>query len=448
MLKKIMFIVVTTSMLSFVSGCGGAASSSSQSSSDPTPTPTPVAPDQVPDDNARVFNVGTGSGDLVVDGNNFVVGGQMITLTNSDIIKIKGGSYNIITIENIAVPISGKPVFVFNDGEVKFENGVKPMILENLNNVIISGQGTTGLSHGFSFKNNSYRAVSMYKPINNFTFRNAQFENIDDYVINFLNNYDYIYDGSSNSYSKNLRFLNLKGNNVTQFITISGGLTNTQRRGLVQNIEVAGLQLTNSPHGGTFVYIGLAEDYNVHNNYLSDINQSTDIHNGIFMLIGNGKFYNNLAQNHQGNLIRAWITSVIKNNTITEIYNNIAYNSRRYSLAEIQVPPDMQGFATHKVGNAKIYNNTAGKMNTEFYSYTGRVLDVYDIGGTIEAYNNLVFENSDNGNDKIFNYVQTLPDVEFNNVYKSTTAEAITNVITYQSLINGVGAVKQNFVVP
>lgn len=403
--------------------------------------------DVKPDEGARVFNVGNGSGTLTIDGQNFSINGQKVNLTNSDVFKVKGGNYDQIVIKNISVPTSGKPVFIFNDGEVIFD-GQKTMELTNINNVIVSGQGTDGITHGFSFKNNPYRAVWMYKPINNFTLRNMKFENIRDYVIVYQDN-DTVYNGSSASVSKNLRFLNLHGQNVATFITLGGHLGGSNITGVIQNVEVAGLQLTNAPTVGTAVYLGAAEDYNLHNNYMNNINQNNDNHNGIFMVVGNGKFYNNFIQNHQGNYIRAWIASIIKNDTTTEIYNNIAHNSRRYSLAEIQVTPYMRESPVMRKGHAKIYNNTAGVMNTQFYPYTGRVLDVYEIfGGRIEAYNNLCYENSDSGTNKVFNYVTAGFDYENNNVYKNTTAEAVADLVSFTSLVNGVGAVKQTFVVP
>lgn len=75
-------------------------------------------------------------------------------------------------------------------------------------------------------------------------------------------------------------------------------------------------------------------------------------------------------------MIRAWAFSRGNSSSTIEIYNNIAYNSRKYGAFEIQ------GFDRYiipgktTIANAKVYNNTVGKMNTS-KDWEGVILDLY-----------------------------------------------------------------------
>ncbi|MGC4234290.1 MAG: hypothetical protein QM594_15030, partial [Niabella sp.] len=122
----------------------------------------------------KIINVGTGSGDLTIDGNNFIVNGTKRILTNGNIIKIKGGSYSSITIKNISVPENGERVVFINDGMIQFD-GNKHLRLSNLNNVTVSGAGNSGNERGFAFTNSSYRAIFLEGTLNNFTLQNMFF---------------------------------------------------------------------------------------------------------------------------------------------------------------------------------------------------------------------------------------------------------------------------------
>lgn len=48
----------------------------------------------------------------------------------------------------------------------------------------------------------------------------------------------------------------------------------------------------------------------------------------MFFLVGNGKFYNNRINNHQGNALRDWVVSVGDTPKSVEIFNNIVVESR------------------------------------------------------------------------------------------------------------------------
>lgn len=385
--------------------------------------------------NERVFEVGYGFGELTIDGNNFVSNGNKIIFQNGDVIKIKGGSYNGITVKNISVP-DGKRVLVINDGLVTLNGDFKALGVSDLNNVTISGNGTSGIDRGFAFLNNKYRAVVLSGSVNDFTLENMLFKNIGDYVINYSGSDKKIYNGSPDSYSRNLAFINLDGENISNFIQLPGDITANNHTGLFKGVEIAGLTCINSPGVGTVVFLGNVENYNIHDNFINNINSENNNHNGIFMARGNGKFYNNVIKNHQGNAIRAWQYSIEGTQTV-EIYNNTVYNSRKYSAFEIQVPPYMQAYSTFKPANTKVYNNTIGKMNTERSSFPGRLLDVYNTFGTLEVYNNLVFDDND---DIILNNMSDTKIINnSNNIYKANASDAVNDVVNFVSKINNIG---------
>lgn len=389
------------------------------------------------------YSVGTGSGDLVIDGSNFRPNGSLVALQPGDGIKIKGGTYDSISISKISVSTVNSPVIITNDGQVTFD-GSHSMYIENVNNVVVTGAGTAGIQSGFEFKNHPYRPVALGRPLNNFTLRNFKFSNIGDYVISFDNNVEYV-PGVASSYSRNLKFLNIIASNVGTVITLGGNIDNGKYEGFIQKLEIAGLQVTDS-EWGSLVWFGNVEDFDIHNNHIYAINRTNNNHNGVYSVRGNGKFYNNLTEDYQGNTIRAWPHSIIKTGTL-EMYNNISWKSRKYGAFEIQVTPPMQASAVFRpISNIKIYNNTAGLMDLQnTVSYPGRLIDVYETFSRREAYNNLLFQGNDTS---VINFVTAGLEVNTNNVYQATAGLAVVDLIDYASKVVGVGAVKSTFVVP
>src|SRR5690606_7353759 len=122
--------------------------------------------------------------------------------------------------------------------------------------------------------------------------------------------------------------------------------------------------ITNSPILSNAIYLGLAENYTISNNIINNVNTNNNEHNGIFFAKGNGKIFGNKITNHQGNAVRAWLFSISNTNALVEIYDNIVYNSTRYGAFELQVRDDIKALPTFKPANAKIHNNTVGRLNT------------------------------------------------------------------------------------
>src|SRR5690606_22119620 len=209
----------------------------------------------------------------------------------------------------------------------------RTMFLENLSHVEILGNSTPEVKYGFVFQNSRNEAIKISGTINHFTLSNARFDGIDTYsVISYKPTL--VYNGSDESFLKNLRFLNLESERSGTLIRFESKEGNRDIVGLIRGIEIAGIHFSNSPGVGSVIVLGKAEDVDLHHNIIEDINSSSSNHNGIFYIQGNGKFHNNIVRNHQGNAIRAWIFSI--GNTPKEmlIYNNIVINSREYRSAE------------------------------------------------------------------------------------------------------------------
>jgi|ERR1044072_5153919 hypothetical protein len=390
-----------------------------------------------------IYNIGTGSGTITIDG-------SKVVYKAGDTIKIKAGKYTGMVIKNIN--ITNGYVNIINDGGVVDIAGSLQYAwvicsFTNISGVNISGNGTPGIDKGFYFHDNRYRMIEITGIngiLKNFTLQNVKFENIGDYNI-FFNNFNTVYNGTDATISSNLKFLNIEviGTNL-----ISGPGDPQNMKGFLKGLEIANCNFHDIPVAGTLVYWAGVEDYDIHDNIINNINTQNDNHNGIFMLIGNGKIYNNKITNHQGNLIRAWGITLGTTPKNIEIYNNIVYNSRKYGGFELQVPPYLSDILKTNVGkltftNSKVYNNTVGKMNTS-RDWDGLILDLYNMnGGTLEYYNNLGFDlyRASGVPDDMIN---NMSDVKFakkeNNIYKVTQQEAVTDTTTFKSLIPGVGA--------
>lgn len=360
----------------------------------------------------RTVNVGTGSGKLTIDGSTFA-------FQCNDLVKIKGGSYTGIAINNILSP-DGCPITVKNDGLVEIVGDYNQMYLSNLKNVTISGDGTSGIAKGFVLRDNAYRSVEMTGTINQFTMQYFTFKNVANYVVSFQ--YNVAYDGTDATVAKDLKFLNISSDNTGQLLNFSGSVENGNITGLVKNIEIAYLDVENSPGIGTVAYLGNVENYDVHHNRVNNINSGTNIHNGIFMMKGNGRFHDNYISNHQGNSIRAWGHTVGSTPKNIYIYNNIVFNSRKYSAFELQAFDINMVAGKTTYANAVVFNNTVGTMNTS-NDWQGSVVDVYQLlGGKADVYNNLAFNFQANALIAMQEGT-TIPN-PYSNLYYKTSAEA------------------------
>ncbi|WP_316839578.1 hypothetical protein [Pedobacter gandavensis] len=403
----------------------------------PTTAPIPPAPTAPPSDvpaDATVIELGRGEGEeLTIDG-------STLKVSSNAFIKIKGGRYSSILIRNISAP-ANKPFFIKNDGIVKITN---IMHTSNISNVVISGDNVADQKYGFQFENISFRAISMDGRMNGITIRNMSFKNVRDYVIaGEKNNGDsFPYTGTAESRTENFRIINCLFENAGG-ISFGGNLNSDtgEDSGLFKNVEIAYNTFQNTPDAGTLCSFTNVQDYDIHHNVVNNVNANNNNHNGIFFMQGNGKFHENKLTNYQGNSIRMWLYSRGSSPATNEIYNNICYNTRKYGAFELQgfgrnIYPGKSTYA-----NAKVYNNTVGKMNTS-RDFEGQILDLYNTFGSLEYYNNLGFDL--NSKREIGNMINNMSDTKItkdtNNKYVATQAEAVIDINTFQSKYSGIGA--------
>jgi len=385
---------------------------------DPTSEkPAPEEPEKPtsPEKTDTLELIGNGSGNLIIKD----VEGKKYS--------IKPGTYSGFHLENI------KNSTIDGLNQVKIRNG--SVYMNKVNGVSLTN---------ISIEDSNQPGINIYDEANDLTLQNITIKNINNDAIKF--SLDKKYDGSANSYSKNIHLINIKAENIGTLFGTRGEIKSDGFYGLIKGFKLTNSSIINSPNLSNGIYVGCVEDYEISNNVVNNVNKNDNFpngnnnHNGIFHLNGNGKFFKNKITNHQGNGLRAWLFSITKPGTV-EVYDNIVYNSTRYSAFELQVPPYMEVLASFKPANAKIYNNTTGQLNTgQPKYYEGRIVDIYQTHGNVEVYNNLYFNMRDN----VVSLNQSDPNdtkvKETNNVYFKNTGDAIVDLSSFKSKIPGVGA--------
>lgn len=400
-----------------------------------TPVTSPVTTTPVSDvpANATIVEVGTGSGTLTIDG-------STLKITNNVLVKIKGGTYTSIVIRNISASAL-TPVFVKNNGEVKITGSMET---DNISNVKISGDYTAGLTYGFKFQDIAYRAIAMNGVMNGVTLSYMSFQNVSNYVIagDAANGDNLTYTGSAATRTEGFKILHCLFDNVGS-IVFGGELNkdNGKDTGFFKDVEIAYNTFQNSATVGSACSFTNVQDYNIHHNTVNNINTANNNHNGVFFMQGNGLFHDNKLTNYQGNSIRMWLYSRGSTPATNEIYNNICYNTRKYSGFELQSFDRNMYAGKSTFANAKVYNNTVGTMNTT-KDWEGQLLDLYNIGGTLQYYNNLGFNLYTNNTitDMINNMSTTNITVKTNNQYFASQQDAVFNTSTFASKVPGDGA--------
>lgn len=372
-------------------------------------------------------------------GGNLIIDGQLTNFKEGTLITITEGKYNSIVIRNLS-GTKGQPITVRNNNTVTISGSMKT---ESLNNVVIAGNGNENVKYGFVFVNFQHTAIDMGGEINGVVIQNMQFKNSNNYysIRGSGKNQTQDYNGSSNSRSEGLRILHCEFDNVGR-ISFGGELDKSKNidRGLFKDVEVAHNTFVNTNAGTVCEFLNV-ENYHVHHNTVNNINKSNNNHNGVFFMVGSGKFDHNKLTNYQGNAIRMWAYSRGNSPYTVEINHNVCYNSRKYGAFEIQT------FERHLVPgkttfvNAAVYHNTAGKMNTS-KDWAGQLLDLYPLyGGSLNYYNNLGFELfSDRQITDMIHKMSDTPVNQKNNHYAKSQYEAVNNTTDFKSKISGIGA--------
>ena len=383
----------------------------------------------------KSFSIGTGSGTLVVD--NAKIGAQAL-----DTIKIKGGKYTSITIQNFNT--SGGSVIITDSGLVEVTGNGNSMTLSNISNVIITGTGSAGNNQGFSLHDANYRPMRWSGVFHNVQIDHFLFKNTADYTISwdFTNT---VYKDSSTVYS-DIHILNTEFANIGGMINLDGGIKNGQITGLINRLEIAYCNLHDASPGD-FFSVEMAQDYNIHDNIGTRLNATNNNHNGIFHLQGNGQFYNNKFTNIQGNSLRAWAVSIGTTPKQIAIYNNITDSTRKYSGYEVQSFSNLIISGKTTYANATLSNNTVGDLDwSKDNAISAGLVDAYALfGGSLTATNNLLFNTSPANT--IINQEADVPITATGNIYQPTWKTAVTDLITFKSLFPGVGAASTPVVV-
>jgi len=365
------------------------------------------------------MTVGTGSGNIVIDGSQFVKSSPYV-------INIASGNYNNITIQNINNSV---PVVIQNSGQVNITGNGSGLTLNNVSNLTVSGNGTSGIAQGFAFSNINYRPLTINGLTHDLTLQNMSFVNTQDYTISFSDG-NTVYDGTNNTCFYDITLANITCNSTGQFLQMGGGINNNQVTGLVKNLTISNLNFSNSANVGVVAYVGNAENYNIYQNTVHDIYQLDGNNNGIFLIVGNGAFHDNLVYNHQGCAIRAWCMSVGTTPKNVLIYNNTVHDSRKSSAFEVQSFSNFMIPGQSTFANASVYSNITGNLNTTNNWY-GVIVDVYNLfGGTCSVSNNTGFNfPSPNPNSYIVNQQgSTVPSLSNNSYYATAAAAGIANV--------------------
>ncbi|MCZ4223291.1 hypothetical protein [Pedobacter rhodius] len=363
---------------------------------------------------------------------------KLANISKSTLIKINPSNYSNVTfysfepLENVVLDLTGST-------------------FDNCN--FIFGAGTGLKIYGGEIKNTKNRALKFSFELNNFQIFNTKFINCGDYAI--FSEHIGGYDGKESSLNNGFKLMNCTFENSGP-IFLGGNLNATEDSGVFKNIEIAYNTFRNSPATGKVFEAHNAWDYDIHHNLADSLNANQNNHNGIFEMQGNGKFHDNKFTNYQGNSIRAWAFSRGNTPATIEIYNNICFNTRKYSGFEIQEMRWLYQPGKTTFANAKVYNNTVGTMNTA-KDWEGQILDIYHPGGEVWFYNNLGFDlttTSKDGITTMINYASgdakppILPNFPkekeskyyYNNKYFTRWEDAVTDLKTFKSKVAGIGA--------
>ncbi len=357
---------------------------------DPTPVPPVTPPPPTTHSYSKTYNVGTGSGDLTIDG-------SVTKFLANSLIVINPGTYQTINIIHLdSVTIQNGTAAVIMDGTSNMYAGIN---FSNCSNDTITRNPDIAATVPFGFicQNNIYRPTTITGVNKNMLFEYLSYSNIGDYTISITDNALKVWDGTDASLQGiNLKFKNCKFDNCNSSIfEVYGDITKSAITGLQRNFEVGFCTFTNS-NGGDLCVGGAVDKFSVHDNYFSNINSTNNNDNGLFHMIGNGDFYKNYATNYQGHLMRLWSISFGQTPENCLIYDNISFNSRKYSPFEWQSTEGLNVVAAPNTTycNIRLNNNTAGNLNTsQTTAFDACLVDNYSMpaGSTQEVYNNLLY---------------------------------------------------------
>src|SRR5690606_32544452 len=108
--------------------------------------------------------------------------------------------------------------------------------IENASNISVTGAGKVNILSGdinirdvneltvsgITIEECSQTAINIFGDANNLTLKDLIFKNINNYVISFNKNVKY--DGSPESFSENIRLLNIQADNISTLFVSAGSI--------------------------------------------------------------------------------------------------------------------------------------------------------------------------------------------------------------------------------
>lgn len=379
------------------------------------------------------IEVGTGSGNLTIDGT---------TLVGGDTVIIKGGTYSTISISDILIS-DGEFVTIMCDGVVN----VNRINLTDLRNVLLDGSRVNGEKYGFQF--NDVSTAFQIRRINRTEIRNVKIENCSAYSFEFPNIYDLKYDGTESSYMKDNTFRHISLNKSSRFM--AGGwdghidMTRTTGKipGLCVNWKFIDWEITDC-NSGAMIEVGTGQDILFDGITMDHVNVVPLNHNGLFFVRGHAIVRNCRVSNFQGNIIRLWPFAINDghiNNAGKKalFYNNVGFKSRTYGGFEVQSQSIYMLAGQTTFVDIDIFNNTLGYQNLSTPQFfVGTLCDNYNLeGGTLRMYNNVVIKPKVTGTNPFFGYgnnpspITTGQHQEWNNKWYNSYEEAGINPINF-----------------
>lgn len=325
----------------------------------------------------RTFNVGAGSGNLVIDGADQTK--PWYPLQDNDKFVIAAGSYQTIDIQNINKITEVEGV---NENDVITMYGV----IKNATGLVVSN---------LNYKDSAQRSLVMSETLKDIIITDCKFANISNYAIH-LDGKSVVYPAKA---AENIKILycdfGASGNVFMEGqVNYSGG--SPVDNGFIDGFEVAYCTFHDTTSQGTLVSLGNSVNYKIHHNTVKNVNLTVTpgtLHARLFFAKGIGEMYNNRAEDYYGNLCVQWLFTRGSTPASTRMYNNIGINSQYYSLLEVQTPAELTG-AGVTYATPEIYYNTAINMgqhpNLTQANFASVVVDVYVLNGATPIIRNNV----------------------------------------------------------